>query len=174
MRTCSLARTVSNVEHRLLKGTMQHAGSIGNGLPCPRATGHQAKPSKGSSESLWFATKNNTLAQRNANVANPRFTQTQQVGVDTRQTQRKFFGHGDLETLRMSLRGCSRPTDSPLLFVCDKAKTTLARTRDFPKRENNGPNERSTRCKIELTARTKRYHYLLTSPVSSPVEQHAP
>ena len=153
---------------------MQHAGSITE-MACPVRGPRAIRQALKGEQRMWLTTKNNTLARRNVNVANPRFTQTQQVGVDTRQTQRKFFGHGDLETLRMSLRGCTRPTYSPLLFVCDKAKTTLALTRDFLKRENCwARTKRSTRYKIELTARTKRDHYLLTSPVSSPVEQHAP
>ena len=44
------------------------------------------------------ATKNNTLAQRNANVANPRFAQTQQVGVD----EETNTSSSVMETLRLS------------------------------------------------------------------------
>ncbi len=44
------------------------------------------------------ATKNNTLAQRNANVANPRFAQTQQVGVD----EETNTSSSVTETLRLS------------------------------------------------------------------------
>jgi|ETNmetMinimDraft_25_1059894.scaffolds.fasta_scaffold282994_1 hypothetical protein len=44
------------------------------------------------------ATKNNTLAQRNAHVANPRFAQTQQVGVD----EETNTSSSVTETLRLS------------------------------------------------------------------------
>ena len=135
---------------------MQHAGSITE-MACPVRGPRAIRQALKGEQRMWLTTKNNTLARRNVNVANPRFTQTQQVGVDTRQTQRKFFGHGDLETLRMSLRGCSRPTDSPLLFLFAIKQKRLSHAREISPREKMmGPNERSTRYKIELTARTKK------------------
>ena len=148
MRTCSLAHTVSNVEHRLLKGTMQHAGSITE-MACPVRGPRAIRQALKGEQRMWLTTKNNTLARRNVNVANPRFTQTQQVGVDTRQTQRKSFDHGDLETLRMSLRGCTRPTYSPLLFLFAIKQKRLSHAREI----SNGEKDRPERQKHSLLIR---------------------